>query len=180
MQRILCALLVALAAFTAPAASVAGPPTVGDIALVDQTGAAFHLRELLGRPLAITFVATRCQDTCPLTNAVFARLARSARGARLLTMSIDPEYDTPFVMANYARELDARLPVWRFATGRPRDVARVLAAFGVVVQRGPDGIPDAHSDFIYVLDRRGKLRNTLPLSSNAVADLRIALDRQTR
>ena len=180
MQRIAFVLLAAVGAFIAPTASVAGPPTVGDIALIDQTGTAFHLRELLGRPLAITFVATRCQDTCPMTNAIFAQFSRNARGARLLTVSIDPAYDTPFVVANYARGLGARPPVWRFATGRPRDVARVLAAFGVVLQRGPDGIPDVHSDFIYILDRGGKLRNTLPLSSNTVADLRIALDRQAR
>lgn len=168
------AALIALAG-TATAASIAGASTVGDIALVDQSGATFHLRDLAGYPVAITFVATRCQDACPIVNAMFSRLSRSGIRAGLVTVSLDPAYDTPFVMARYARSLDARAPAWRFATGRPRDIARVLAAFGVVVERGTDGVPNAHSDFIYLFDRRGRLTNALPLSTNAVADLRSAL-----
>ena len=45
----------------------------------------------------------------------------------------------------------------------------------VVVEKGSDGIPDAHSDFIYVLDSHGRLKTTLPLSTNSVADLRKTL-----
>lgn len=148
---------------------------LGDVALVDQSGSGFFLRELAGRPAAITFVATRCRETCPIVNAVFAQLARDPRGAQLVTVSLDPGYDTPIVIANYARELQARSPGWRFLTGRPANIARVLEAFGVTLERGPDGVPDAHTNFIYVLDRNGRLRNTLPLSTHAVADLRKAL-----
>jgi protein SCO1/2 len=96
-----------------------------------------------------------------------------------VTVSLDPNYDTPFVMASYARELQARAPGWRFVTGRPANIARVLAAFGVVVERGSDGIPDAHSDFIYIIDRHGRLKTTLPLSTHAVADLRATLAQPT-
>jgi cytochrome oxidase Cu insertion factor (SCO1/SenC/PrrC family) len=167
--------LVALAMFALPRASLAGGPALGDIPLVDQAGAPFRLRELAGRPAAITFVATRCQDTCPIVNAVFSQLSRRALNARLVTISLDPGYDTPFVIANYARELQARTPAWRFVTGRSADIAGVLAAFGVVVEKGSDGIPDAHSDFIYVLDRHGRLKTTLPLSTHALADLRAVL-----
>lgn len=171
------AALAALALLALPAASSAGGIVVGDVPLVDQTGASFHLRELAGRPAAITFVATRCQDTCPIVNAVFSRLAQGGLRARLVTISLDPGYDTPFVISNFARELDARSPRWRFVTGRSADVAQVLAAFGVVVEKGSDGIPDAHSDLIYVLDAHGRLTSTLPLSTNSVADVRKTLAR---
>jgi cytochrome oxidase Cu insertion factor (SCO1/SenC/PrrC family) len=170
-----CIALLALAAFARPPIGEAAPVALGNIALVDQTGAAFHLRDLAGRPAAITFVATRCQDTCPIVDAVFAQVARRSPHARLVTVSLDPGYDTPFVMANYARELQARTPGWRFVTGRPANVAQVLAAFRVAVVRGADGIPDAHSDFIYVLDGNGRLKTTLPLSTHSVADLRASL-----
>jgi cytochrome oxidase Cu insertion factor (SCO1/SenC/PrrC family) len=166
---------IVLALFAAPAASVAGGGSLGDVPLVDQTGAPFYLRDLVGRPTAVTFVATRCQDTCPIVNAVFSRLAQGSPRARLVTISLDPGYDTPFVISNFARELQARTPEWRFVTGHSADVARVLAAFGVVVEKGADGIPDAHSDFIYVLDRHGRLKMTLPLSTHSVADLRTTL-----
>jgi protein SCO1/2 len=176
MRRLLvCAALLVAATFTWPAMGAAEPVALGNIALVDQTGATFHLRDLAGRPAAITFVATRCQDTCPIVDAVFAQVARRSPDARLVTVSLDPGYDTPFVMANYARELQARTPGWRFVTGRPANIAQVLAAFGVDVVRGSDGIPDAHSDFIYVLDRSGRLKTTLPLSTHSVADLRSRL-----
>jgi protein SCO1/2 len=169
------ATLLAVAALMLPATGGAALVPIGDIALVDQSGSGFHLRDLAGHPTAITFVATRCQETCPIVNAVFAQLAREARPARLVTVSLDPGYDTPIVIANYARELQARSPAWRFVTGRPANIARVLSAFGVTVERGSDGIPDAHSNFIYVLDGHGRLRSTLPLSSHSVADLRKAL-----
>jgi cytochrome oxidase Cu insertion factor (SCO1/SenC/PrrC family) len=169
------AALVAVAIATAATTATARPVALGDIALVDQSGTAFRLRELAGRPAAIAFIATRCRDTCPMVNAAFSEVARRSPRARLVTISLDPGYDTPFVMARYARELQARTPRWRFVTGHPADVASVLAAFGVVVERGADGIPDAHSDFIYVLDRGGKLETTLPLSTHTVADLRTAL-----
>ena len=180
MRRLsLFAALLAAAMFATVPASVAAGPVLGDIPLVDQTGAPFHLRDLVGRPAAITFVATRCQDTCPIVNGVFAQLARESLHARLVTVSLDPAFDTPFVIANYARELQAQRPQWRFVTGRQANVAAVLAAFGVVVAKGADGIPDAHSDLIYVLDRHGRLKATLPLSSHSVADLRATLRQPT-
>jgi protein SCO1/2 len=180
MRRWPALAFIVLALFAAPEAGVAGGAALGDVPLVDQTGAPFHLRDLIGHPAAITFVATRCQDTCPIVNAVFSRLAQGSPRARLVTISLDPAYDTPFVISTFARELQARTPAWRFVTGRPGDIATVLAAFGVVVAKGSDGIPDAHSDFIYLLDRHGRLKTTLPLSTHSVADLRATLAQPTR
>lgn len=156
-------------------AGVAG--SLGDIPLVDQSGATFRLRELAGRPAVITFIATRCRDTCPIANAVFSELASRGSRARLITVSLDPEYDTPFVMSKYARELDAHAPAWDVVTGKPRDVVRLLQAFGVVRERGSDGIFDAHSSFVYILNKNGVLTRTLPLSTNTVADVRATLSR---
>ena len=166
---------VACAAIAAPAAgraSTANAGALGDIPLVDQNGTPFHLRDLAGRPAAITFVASRCQDTCPIVNAVFSRLAQTGTRVPLVTISLDPAYDTPIVMAGLAREMSAKAPVWRFVTGRPAKIARVLHAFGVTLERGMDGIPAAHSDFIYVLDHHGQLSKTLPLSTNSFDQLR--------
>jgi protein SCO1/2 len=158
-----------------PVAAVAGDAALGDIPLVNQMGQPFHLRELIGRPAAVTFVATRCRDTCPIVDAVFSRVARDGVRARLVTVSLDPAYDTAAVMASFASELLARAPQWSVVTGRPDDVAHVLSAFGVIVEKGADGVQDAHGDFIYVLDEHGQLERTLPLSIRSVPDLRAAL-----
>lgn len=152
---------------------------VGNISLVDQAGTHFALADLAGRPAVVTFVATRCKDVCPMADAIFLSLARERTAARFLTITLDPGYDTPFVMARHARDLHAAPDRWRLASGSPHDVERVLTAFGVVRDYDKDGIPDAHSSFIYVFDSRGRLAKTLPLSTNSFAEIRSDLKRAT-
>ena len=169
---IVTALAALLASFAAPA--TAASRTVGELPLIDQNGTRFRLDDLRGRPSVITFISTRCTDTCPITDAVFSRLAREGGRERLVTITLDPAYDTPFVMARHARELQAPADRWRVASGNPRDVAKILAAFGVVLQYD-HGIPDVHSSFIYVINAAGKLTKTLLLSTHTVDDVRAAI-----
>lgn len=159
MRRAALAVAAALAVCAAPARAA----DVRTVPLVDQRGAPFTLAELRGHPAAVTFVATRCTDVCPIVDGVFARVAATLRrahsDARLVTITLDPAYDTPYVMASAARAYAADPSRWRWASGRRNDVERVLAAFGVV----HDGY-ETHSTFVYVLDRRGALRRTLLLA----------------
>ena len=106
-------------------------------------------------------------------DALFARMQAEIelRGLdlRLLTLTLDPNYDTPFVMARFARAVEAHVPTWRFAGGAPRAVRALIHAFGVTVVSGERGIPDQHSSFAYLLDERGHLVRTFPLSSTLSA-----------
>ena len=94
---------------------------------VDQNGARFTLRELR-RPVAVIFVASRCGDACPLAEGIFARLAAelaaSHLDAGLVTITLDPAFDRPFVMASKARAFRADAARWRWASGDPADVTR--------------------------------------------------------
>lgn len=165
------------AAVPIPAGAATSTDAAG-IPLIDQTGARFRLADLRGTPTVVTFIATRCTDMCPMVDAMFSSLARDSRvPGRLLTITLDPEYDTPFVMARYARELHAPPNRWRVASGNAHDVERIIAAFGVEREYDKDGIPDAHSSFIYVFDTRGRLTKTLPLSTNTLAEVRDAVRR---
>src|SRR5665213_993702 len=101
--------LAVLCAALARGAQAADPTHV---ALVDQTGARFTFADLRGGPVIVTFVATRCSDACPIADSIFARLAQRNLRARLVTITLDPRYDTPFVMAHYARELGADRRRW--------------------------------------------------------------------
>jgi protein SCO1/2 len=141
------------------------PPA--DAVLVDQRGTAFTLHELRGKPVAITFVATRCTDACPVADAVFAQLAREHAAVQLVTIALDPRYDSPFVMSRYARGMRAPAPQWRVASGNIRDVETIIDAFGV--QRVAD---DVHSTFVYCLDARGRLVRSLPLSTATAREVR--------
>ncbi len=163
----LVALLCVFACATPVAARERGP---AHLPLVDQTGNRFSLSDLSGRPTFVTFVATRCTDTCPIANAEFSRFAaeldRTRTRVNLVTVTLDPDYDTPFVLAREARRYGADARVWRFAGGTPRDVRSLMRAFGVVTERDRHGVPDVHTTFVYVLDRSGRLAHTLLLSTD--------------
>ena len=148
------------------------------ITLVDQRGAAFRIADLTEKRTAIIFIATRCTDACPIADAEFYRLYTRLRrdsGARLLTITLDPGYDTPFVMSVAARRFAADPNVWRFASGQPDDVRRLLRAFGVVSKKDEHGVPDVHTTFVYVLDRKARLAQTLLLSNRTPDEVERAL-----
>jgi protein SCO1/2 len=157
------------------AVSALAPQPAAGVTLVDQTGHRFRLADIKGQPSVVTFIATRCKDTCPISDALFAKLSRDRIPALLLTITLDPNYDTPFVMARHARDLHAQPDLWRIASGNPHDIDRLLSAFGVVRGYDRDGVPDAHSSFIYVFDAGGRLAKTLPLSTNSLTEVRAAV-----
>ncbi|MBV8369892.1 MAG: SCO family protein [Candidatus Eremiobacteraeota bacterium] len=164
------------------APAIAGVPhDVRDVPLIDQRGAAFTLRAL-ARPTAVIFVASRCTDACPIAEALFARLDAKLRrahvDARLLTVTLEPDYDRPFVMARKARTFNADPARWRWASGDPAAVRRVLDAFNVPRLDGK-----FHGTFAYVLDARALPARLVLLSTAAddelLNDLRAAAARRT-
>lgn len=114
---------------------------VPDFRLVDQNSRTFSLSSLRGRPLAITFIYSRCPlpDYCPRMNSNFAELLKSetvnsqARNLRLLSISFDPEHDTPEVLrlmhAQWTHGRDAHS--WTFAVIPKKTLPRVLEWFGL-------------------------------------------------
>lgn len=163
-------------------ASLAAPARAAHVpVLIDQTGHAFTLDSLRGRPLVVTFVATRCTSACPLIDARFARaqrlFARDRLNARLLTITLDPSHDTPAVMRSLARRFDADPRRWLLASGSVADVSRIMAAFGVLARRGVRGVPDEHTTFVYLFDARGVLRERIFASS--VLEDQLAQDLRT-
>jgi len=154
------------------------------IVLVDQQGRSFTLASLHGRPIVMTFVATRCTDACPIADATFLklqqRLETAKRDAVLLTVTLDPRYDTPFVMARESAALGADPNLWRLASGTPRNVEALMHAFGVVTEPDRNGVPDVHSTLIYVFDRNGRISKRLLLSTNTVPDVLAAIAKADR
>jgi protein SCO1 len=122
--------------------------------LTDQQGNSLHLADLRGKVVAIDFIYTRCPlpDVCPRLSANFAMLQRRF-GAQitLLSVTVDPEFDTPTVLADYARRWAAG-PEWRFATG---NVAPLAAALGEVYWAGEGSI--GHNSTTSIISRDGRL-----------------------
>jgi len=168
----LSALVLAVATAVAAAgmpASAGASRDARDVPLVDQNGTPFTLRDL-HRPTAVIFVASRCGDACPIAEALFSRLsaklARERVDARLLTVTLDPDNDPPIVMGNLARTFGANAARWRFASGKPSDVRRLLDAFNVARLDGK-----FHGTFAYVLDAHGLPARLVMLSTAADGEL---------
>lgn len=107
-----------------------------DVTLVDEQGESVHLPTLLGRrdPVVLQFVFTSCTAICPPLSGTMAALGRrvepSDGDVLRLTITIDPEHDTPARLAAFADRFDGRRG-WRLLTGAVDDVAAVQRAFGV-------------------------------------------------
>jgi len=104
------------------------------VTLRDQTNhpVAMHELQEASEPLAVNFIFATCTTICPVMSATFSQMLHAlgpdAERIRLVSITIDPEHDSPAVLAEYAKRFDAP-PGWRFLTGRPEDVERVLRAF---------------------------------------------------
>src|SRR3954471_589379 len=98
--------------------------SVPDASFVDSSGRPHRFSEWRGRTVALTFIYTRCPlpDFCPLMDRQFADVAgkvaaspRRAEQVRLLSISFDPEHDTPEVLTKHAAVQGARPQLWMFA-----------------------------------------------------------------
>jgi protein SCO1 len=105
-----------------------------DVTLVDQNGKPVSLREILSanEPVMLNFIFTTCRGICPVMSATFAQvqndLGRDAGRIRMFSISIDPEQDTPPVLAAYAERFHAG-PQWAFLTGTLEDGVAVQKSF---------------------------------------------------
>jgi protein SCO1 len=137
-----------------------------DAAFTDQTGAAVRSADLAGRVLIVNFIFTRCPTVCPVTSLKMKRLGErlaSEEGIALVSMSVDPEHDTPAVLRAYAARYGADPARWRFLTGEASAVRRAVEdGFKLAVERrgtSADGTPDIVHDLHFVLvDRQLRIR----------------------
>lgn len=136
-------------------------PTLGEVtefSLTDATGAPFTLTRLAGKIWVADFIFTSCAGICPVMTGNMSALHdrfSSESGVEYLSVSVDPETDTPEVLANYAREHGADPQRWHFLTG-PEDAIHRLAVEGFKV--GSMGDPVFHSPHFILVDRAGRIR----------------------
>lgn len=140
-----------------PSQPVAAPRDPSDLtSLVDQDAKPFSLHELKGRTVVMNFIFTHCQTTCPLQlqslTAVQRALPRTlANRVQFVSVSMDPERDTPEVLGKYAATMGARLDNWSFVTGHPQEIRWLHEHFGAQVKRLSGGQFD-HRVAVYLLD----------------------------
>ena len=107
---------------------------IPDVVLTNQDGAKVKLRTLLNnkKPVMVDFIYTTCTTICPVLSANFTnfqrKMGKDAGEAQLVSISIDPENDTPAAMKKYLGRYRAK-PGWEFLTGTKGDIEHVIRAF---------------------------------------------------
>ena len=140
---------------------------LGDFELLDQEGRQVVRADLLGKPFALAFIFTTCTGPCPVITSNLLRLQAELEGTdiQLVTLSVDPEYDTPTVLLEYARELGADTTRWRFLTGSETVIDKLIVeSMYLAVGRQepsedfPIGMHVSHSSKLVVFDRQCRIR----------------------
>ena len=112
--------------------------TVPDVQLINQDGEKIALKTLLeiDQPVIVDFIYGTCTTICPVLSAGFSnlqrKLAKEGRSVRLISITIDPEHDTPHIMKEYLEKYRAK-PGWDFLTGTRADIDTVMTAFNAYI-----------------------------------------------
>jgi protein SCO1 len=179
-RRVLIAMVVILLAAVIPAVFVptlacrpADPqlrddlPTVPAFSLVDERGQVFTEEALRGHPTVVDFIFTRCDNICPVMSermhGIQEKTFDLGQRFKLLSFTVDPAYDTPAVLAEYAKQHQADDARWRFVTG-PIDKLKPLIADTFmnsmkVTGALKSGAPEiGHTGFFVLVDANLKIR----------------------
>ena len=147
---------------------------VPDAKLVDERGKAVSLASMKGNVTVYDFIFTTCQGTCPIMannmRAVTKKVDDDAP-VRFVSISVDPEHDTPKVLADYAKRV-RNDPRWTFLTGTRADIVK-LSVQGFKLAAGdpaPGGEPLLHSSKFAVADKEGVIRGYYDGADGASTD----------
>ncbi len=164
------AVLVALllTACTAPEEPLPTLAPVPDFELRDQRGRTVRDEDLRGAPWVADFIFTRCPSACPMLTAHMQNLARRLDGdaarVRMVSFSVDPEHDTPEVLARYAEGYGITGDRWLFLTGDIAPMRRAIeqgfrVRMGERVPTNADGVYDImHAQHFVLVDAQNRIR----------------------
>lgn len=116
-----------------------------DFKLTNESGAAITEHSFLDKFTVVTFMFTRCPvpEFCPLLATKFSAIQHLAQSdpqlgskVRLLSITLDPDFDTPAVLSSYAERVGADSSMWNFATGEIDQITSLTRAFQMGVKRG--------------------------------------------
>lgn len=163
--------------------------TVGDFELTNRDGSTVTPARLAGKPYVADFIFTTCPGVCPILTTRMQEFAATAPSAdvNLVSVSVDPETDTPEVMEAYAQKHEAG-DHWYFLTGTRDDVHRLVKdGFQLVLDDSakqgenpviPEGQePIVHSNRFVLVDAEGRIRGYYnAFDAEELKQLRLDLD----
>lgn len=165
LRTALASILLALSTAIAFVPASAGSDVI-DFSLTDHNGKPFRLQDLRGKVVLVFFGYTLCPDVCPIELQHMATalqsLGHDSTGARGLFITVDPEHDTPEVLAQYVSYFDTAL---LGLTGTRQQIEAVTKKFHVVYQKNSRSTSEYtmdHTANLFVIDKDGKLSTIVP------------------
>ena len=133
-----------------------------EFSLTSQDGGRVTLADLRGKVVAVTFIYTLCTSTCPVLTPTMSFVQDQLGpnfGTKIafVSITVDPERDTPQVLKEYAQAFGANLAGWAFLTGPPDAIQDVTHRYGVFASKAANGDVD-HTFLTSIVDPRGILR----------------------
>jgi len=151
---------------------------VSDFTLINQNGQAVSLADLRGTVWVADIIFTRCAGPCPQMTRQMRELQAALPAdspVKLVTLTTDPEFDTPPVLSKYARQFGANLDRWTFLTGTKREIANLavggLKLSAVEVKPEDRASPEdlfIHSTIFVVVDKQARLRGVFETTGPGV------------
>jgi protein SCO1 len=140
-------------------------PVIGPapaFALTSQDGKPLALADLKGKVVAVTFIYTECPDICPMLTQKMVQVqdelaTEFGKKIAFVSISLDPEHDTPEVLKDYAQFWGAKPEGWNFLTGSLDAVRDVTRRYGVFFSKKEDGSVE-HSQLTTLVDADGQIR----------------------
>jgi protein SCO1/2 len=172
----------------------ASPAVLGGLPafqLTDQRGQPFGSRELAGKIWVADFIFTACQQACPMLSERMAEVGKRARNLgpdfHLVSISVDPERDTPERLAAYAARYGANPISWSFLTGPQEAIqATVVDGFKVGAGKERSGAADGggpgfweifHGEKLVLVDRQLRIRGYFAATPEGIDQLMEAVGR---
>jgi protein SCO1 len=135
---------------------------VPEFSLTDQSGKTMTRADLAGKVWIADFIFTNCAGTCPMITGTMRRLQNALPDeVHLVSFSVDPERDTPEVLAEYAKNSHANTMRWHFLTGDKNQLYDLsIKGFKLALDDtgGTDAEPITHSTRLVLIDKQGNIR----------------------
>ncbi|MDO8445843.1 MAG: SCO family protein [Deltaproteobacteria bacterium] len=133
---------------------------ISDYRLIDQDGKEFNTSEFAGKPFVVSFIYTSCIHICPtitlnLSNAVKQKEKQFGKDFRFLTVSFDPERDTPQKLKEFGSNFTKDFAHWKFATADKETIERMAGDFGFFFKKEGDHFQ--HINVVSVVDANGNI-----------------------
>jgi protein SCO1/2 len=136
---------------------------IPDFPVTDQDGRAIKLSDFRGKAVVVNFIYTRCPlpNFCPALSRNTAALqkelaAKAPGGFHIISITIDPEYDTPLVLKRYASLWTTNQQTWTFASASREELTTIAGYFGLIHERAAAGLVD-HDLRTALISAEGKL-----------------------